>query len=103
MSLITNLLKISGIYQRSSKPPIEMTIVVKSEVNPWHYPPKFDFQYGDWLRTEFESGNREPWLTKDMPDLALIITQVLLAHKLYSDQAQINYFAKYRTKIFNSN
>ena len=30
-----------------------MTIVVKSEFNPWHYPPKFDFQYGDWLRGEF--------------------------------------------------
>lgn len=22
---------------------IEMTIVMKSEINPWYYPPKFDF------------------------------------------------------------
>lgn len=79
--LVTNLLKISGIYPNSSKPPIEMTIVVKSEINPWHYPPKFDFQYGDWLRTTFESGNIEPWPDKEMPDLALLITQVLLANK----------------------
>lgn len=79
--LITNILKISGIYLKNSKPPIEMTIVVKSEVNPWHYPPCFDFQYGDWLRKEFESGNIEPWSTKEMPDLALLITQVLLASK----------------------
>lgn len=77
--LVTNLLRISGIYQRSSKPPIEMTIVVKADINPWRYPPKFDFQYGDWLRAAFESGNMEPWSTKVMPDLAVIITQVLLA------------------------
>ena len=58
-----------------------MTIVEKSEINPWHYPPNFDFQYGDWLRKEFESGIIEPWPTKEMPDLALLITQVLLASK----------------------
>lgn len=80
--LVANLLQISGIYAKSPKPPIEMTIVVRSEINPWHYPPRFDFQYGDWLRTEFECGNIEPWPTKEMPDLALLITQVLLANKI---------------------
>lgn len=80
--LVTSLLKISGIYQHSTKPPIEMTIVVKSQINPWHYPPKFDFQYGEWLRTTFESGNVEPWQEKEMPDLALLITQILLANKI---------------------
>jgi len=79
--LADNLLKISGIYMKSSKLPIEMTIVKKSEINPWRYPPKFDFQYGDWLRKEFESSNVEPWPTKKMPDLAILITQVLLASK----------------------
>lgn len=77
--LVTALLKISGIYMKSKKLPIEMTIVEKSEINPWRYPPRFDFQYGEWLRTEFECGNIEPWLTKEMPDLALLITQILLA------------------------
>ena len=80
--LVAHLLQISGIYQRSTKPPIEMTIVVKSEVNPWHYPPRFDFQYGDWLRATFESGNIEPWAEKEMPDLALLIPQILLANKI---------------------
>lgn len=80
--LVANILQISGIYQKSSKPPIEMMIVVQSEINPWHYPPKFDFQYGDWLRAEFESGNIEPWPTKEMPDLALLITQILLANRI---------------------
>lgn len=80
--LIAHLLQISGVYQKSSNPPIEMTIVVKSEINPWHYPPKFDFQYGDWLRAAFESGNIEPWPSKEMPDLAVLITQILLANKI---------------------
>ena len=79
--LITNLLQISGIYMKSSKLPIEMTIVEKAMINPWQYPPHFDFQYGDWLRKSFEKGITEPWLTYEMPDLALIITQVLLKSK----------------------
>lgn len=80
--LVTKLLKISGNHKLSLKRPIEMTIVVKTEVTPWRFPPKFDFQYGDWLRCEFESGKIEPWETKEMPDLALLITQVLLANKI---------------------
>ena len=77
--LATALLKISGIYMKSKKLPIEMTIVEKSEINPWHYPPRFDFQYGDWLRKQFEHGNIEPWPAKEMPYLALLVTQILLA------------------------
>ena len=77
--LATALLEISGIYMKSKKLPIEITIVEKSKVNPWHYPPQFDFQYGEWLRKEFEEGNIDPWPTKEMPDLALLVTQVLLA------------------------
>ena len=81
------LLKISGIYSVSHDlKPIELIIVTKSEVIPWKYPPeydypKFDFLYGDWLRKEFENGILEPWHTKEMPNLALIITQILLQHK----------------------
>lgn len=79
--LVVSLLQISGIYMKSSKLPIEMTIVTNTEINPWHYPPHFDFQYGDWLRNKFASGIIELWPTKEMPDLALLITQVLLASK----------------------
>lgn len=79
--LISELLQISGIYMKTSKLPIEMTIVEQSAINPWQYPPHFDFQYGDWLRESFEKGIVEPWDTYEMPDLALIITQVLLKSK----------------------
>lgn len=77
--LIKSLLTISGIYMKGEKRPIEMTIVEKSEINPWHYPPQCDFQYGEWLRDNFEHGTVEPWTTQEMPDLALLITQILLA------------------------
>lgn len=81
-ALVTDLLRISGVYMRDKKPPIELTIIDKSVVNPWRYPPHFDFQYGEWLRKEFEAGQLEPSPTKEMPDLAILITQVLLANKV---------------------
>lgn len=59
---------------------IELTIVVESDIRPWHYPPRFDFQYGDWLRSDFESGNLEPWPETVTPDLAVLITMVLLGN-----------------------
>ncbi len=78
IELVTHLLQISGIYMKDTKPPIEMTLVDRSAINPWHYPPHFDFQYGEWLRQSFEMGSFEPWPNREMSDLAIIITQVLL-------------------------
>lgn len=75
------MLDISGVFLKSAKKPVELTIVVLSEVKPWRYPPTFDFQYGDWLREQFEAGEMEPWPSKEMPDLALLITQIFLASK----------------------
>jgi streptomycin 3"-adenylyltransferase len=79
--LVSGLLAVSmrrtpeGMWRR-----IELTIVVQREVKPWSYPPRFDFQYGDWLRSAFESGNVEPWPTTVDPDLAVLITMVMLAN-----------------------
>lgn len=57
-----------------------MTIVVKSEIRPWRYPPQRDFQYGDWLRPEFE-GSDAPWSPAIDPDLATLITMALQANR----------------------
>ena len=76
--LIAKLLQISGLYMKGSKRPLEVTIVEKAAINPWRYPPHFDFQYGEWLRESFEQGVIEASLAQEMPDLALIVTQVLL-------------------------
>ncbi len=76
--LVTHLLQTSGIYMKCSRAPIEMTLVKKAAINPWQYPPHFDFQYGEWLRESFEKGIIKPWETQEMPDLAVVVTQVLL-------------------------
>lgn len=76
--LIESLLQISGLYMNGSKRPLEVTLVEKAAINPWRYPPHFDFQYGEWLRDSFERGTLEADLNPEMPDLALIVTQVLL-------------------------
>ncbi|KOV13278.1 nucleotidyltransferase [Streptomyces sp. XY431] len=55
--------------------PVELAVVVQSDVRPWRYPPVCDFLYGEWLRADYEAGSvprPEP-----MPDLALLITMAL--------------------------
>jgi streptomycin 3"-adenylyltransferase len=88
--LVDRLLAISSVERFHSvaravppdlRRPIELMIVVHSEIRPWRYPPRFDFQYGDWLRPEFESGDVEPWPTTTSLDLASLITMVLLANR----------------------
>jgi streptomycin 3"-adenylyltransferase len=78
--LVGRLLAISGRSAPSGPwRRVELTIVVEGEVTPWRYPPTFDFQYGDWLRSEFEGGSVEPWPSKVMSDLAVLIQMVILA------------------------
>ena len=76
--------RLLAIYGRSTPQGrwrrVEVTILVESEVKPWRFPPRFDFQYGDWLRSEFTSGNVEPWSTTTNPDVAVLITMALLAN-----------------------
>jgi predicted nucleotidyltransferase len=79
--LVDRLLAISGrstpqgMWRR-----VELTIVVESEIKPWRYPPRRDFQYGQRFRAAFERGNLAPWPTTADPDLAALITMVLLAN-----------------------
>ena len=79
--LVRDLLAASGqMTPEGMARRIELTIVVERAVKPWRHPASFDFQYGDWLRSEFESGNVEPWPTTVNPDLATLITMVMLAN-----------------------
>jgi Aminoglycoside adenylyltransferase, C-terminal domain len=59
---------------------IELTIVVQGDVRPWRYPPRLDFQYGDWWRREFERGERSPWVSPN-PDVALELEMVRQANR----------------------
>jgi streptomycin 3"-adenylyltransferase len=54
--------------------PLELTSVVRGDVVPWIYPPMCDFLYGEWLRTEFDSGRLpEPHVNRD---LAVLLTSL---------------------------
>ncbi len=78
-ALVEGLLAISGTYpRRGPARPIELTLVVEDDVRPWRYPPRCEFQYGEWLRDEFERGLTPAPTTS--PDLALLITMVRQGH-----------------------
>jgi hypothetical protein len=67
------MLEISGGYPATGPPrPIELTVVVGSEVHPWRYQPKRDLQYGEWLRDGFERRDPELWRPVADSDLAVL-------------------------------
>jgi predicted nucleotidyltransferase len=77
--VVARLLALSGPGPATSPPrPLELSVVVSSEIRPWLYPPRIDFQYGEWWRGEFQRGELEPWPSSTDPDLAIIVTMVLL-------------------------
>ena len=78
--LVERLVAITGTTEPAPPWTVELTIVVESQIRPWRYPPPIDFQYGEWVRHEFERGNFEPWPARD-PDLALLITIVLRGNR----------------------
>ncbi|MGI5471872.1 aminoglycoside adenylyltransferase family protein [Streptomyces sp. CA-132043] len=55
--------------------PVELTVVVQDDIRPWRYPPRCDFQYGEWLRAEFARGLLPQ--PAPSPDLAPLITMAL--------------------------
>lgn len=77
--IASGLLAVSGDLSRGhGRRPIELTIVTTSEVRPWRYPPRRDFQYGEWLRERFERGDRDLFRPTIDPDVAILITVVRL-------------------------
>lgn len=59
----------------SRRSPVELTIVVGSDVRPWRYPPRSDYQYGEWLRAEYAAGLTPGPI--ESPDLTPLLTTVL--------------------------
>ena len=59
--IVAGLLPVSG---RKTRPPewrpLEVTVVAQPKVRPWHYPPRVELQFGEWLRDSFLSGAVEP-------------------------------------------
>ncbi|MFG3550228.1 aminoglycoside adenylyltransferase family protein [Streptomyces sp. NPDC047725] len=72
--LTRELLEVSGGEGRR---PVELTVVARDDVRPWRYPPRREYQYGEWLREEYTRGAvPEP---EDDPDLAPLLTMALRA------------------------
>ncbi|MBV2363188.1 aminoglycoside adenylyltransferase family protein [Streptomonospora nanhaiensis] len=70
-ALVAGLLPISGAPAR----PVELTVVAAADMRPWRYPPRREFQYGEWLRADYERGHvPEP---RPDPDLAPLVALVL--------------------------
>jgi streptomycin 3"-adenylyltransferase len=76
--LVDFLLSVSGAKAAPPGRPVELDVVVESQIRPWRYPPPFDFHYSELWRERFESGNLEPWTGSTNPDLASAITMALL-------------------------
>jgi len=79
-ALVQGLMALSGRRAHAGPArPIELTIVVGSDVRPWRYPPRSEFQYGEWLRDDYERGD-VPAASDASPDLAPLISMVLLGN-----------------------
>jgi len=55
--LVRRLTPISSRLERPATwRPVELTVVVGSEVRPWRPPARMEFQFGEWMRQELEAG-----------------------------------------------
>lgn len=73
--LSERLLRQSGRWPRTGEArPVELTVVMRDAVVPWHFPPRAEFVYGEWMRAEFERGAVGP--PPPDPDLAILLGMV---------------------------
>jgi len=79
-ALTDGLMPISG--PGAGERSVELTVVVQSEVKPWHYPPTTDFLYGDWMRAEIEMSG--PPAPEPAPGLALTIPMTIAGNQALS-------------------
>lgn len=78
-ALIAGLRPLSA---RNARPrgwrPVELTVAAVPDIVPPRYPPRVDFQSGEWLRAEFDASKPRPWRTPN-PDLFIVLAQVTRA------------------------
>ncbi len=78
-ALVDGLLRISR-WPPVDRRPVELTVVVQSDVRPWRYPPVMDLQFGEWLRAGLERGV-PPDPPAPTPDLAPVLAMVLAGNR----------------------
>lgn len=73
-ALLTELLKVSSAPGRDgSRRPLEVTVISRDGVIPWHYPARRELQFGEWLRQDLQAGRFESPVLD--PDLAILLTK----------------------------
>ncbi len=78
-TLTSRLLAVSGPGDPTGRArSIDLAVVAQDDVQPWCYPARLDFQYGDWFRPAYARGDRAPWHPAD-PDLVVALEMVLQA------------------------
>lgn len=55
--------------------PVELTVLALPDLLPWRYPPRKQFQFGEWLRPELECGEVAP--PSEDPDVTIILAMAL--------------------------
>lgn len=78
--LVTEIMVVSGPGGiRIAGRPIELTIARLDQLSPWDGDPRREFQYGEWLRGDYEAGF-VPEPTRD-PDVAILVATLLTASR----------------------
>ena len=72
-NLTKTLLSVSGSVGCVEKRPLEITVMNQNDLSPWHFPPKCEYMYGEWLRDEIIAG-QIPQAGYD-PDIAILLWQ----------------------------
>ena len=74
--LTSQIMKISGRFKNAQgKRCLELTIVKQNDIVSWQHPAKLQYQYGEWLRDDFERGWISP--TQEDPDLTIVLCQAM--------------------------
>jgi streptomycin 3"-adenylyltransferase len=75
-ALTTGLRPLSSLAQRPATwRPVELSVAALPDLVAPRYPPRVDFQSGEWLRAQFDAGAPRPWRTPN-PDLLIVLSQV---------------------------
>lgn len=79
-SLVTYMTPISSRHRRPQDwHPLEVTVAVAADLNPWCHPARVQVQLGEWMRDDLDAGKvPEP---HDSPDLTVLASQVLSSAK----------------------
>jgi streptomycin 3"-adenylyltransferase len=64
--------------QGCDRRPLELSVLARSSLVPWRYPPQIELQFGEWMRTELIRGHVPKWPHED-PDVTILVASAFSA------------------------